>query len=268
MENFKKYNEINKDTVNALDMMTPEEEEMSEERERSALYNEISKYAENWAEQKREDIKESLKNIVQEHILDERMVNSVIHEFKKLKELALENGFSRSGNYGDFGKNSGREAWRGRNAFVSVGIRNAPYSESFSEEELEDIKNSVNPDHYSQFVATNLNLIDVLFSNDEQAIRDALGQIGVFEPKLEEKIQERFEVLKSWVDAWKNGGVYIQRQRVGGVVGFDGATPEDKLEFIERVVGKKCFNFSTSPNGGGEYCVGCRRIPEDFDLKL
>lgn len=261
-EQFSKFNEINKDTVKAEEMMSPEEKEMSKERERQAFYSEIEKYADHETDKMRPEIKAELKKIIREDVLDEEMIRRVVHEYKKLRELYLADAILSDNKKADYS----RQAWRGKNAFEAFGMENVYSLSSVSKEEIESIKNTVDVNRYSKIISSNLNLIDSISSGDNERIEDSLKQMEILDADLIESCRERIDVIKALLDTWMNGEIYLQA-RGSSPRGFNAATDDEKLDFVKRVAKKECFNFSMdSKDNTSRYCMNCNRIPEGFSV--
>lgn len=260
--NLEKFNEINKDTLKAEEMMSPEEKEMSRDREQHAIWFEIEKRAEHEAEEMRPKIESQMKRIVREDMLNDRMVRSVVHEYKKLRELYLADALLSDNKKGSYSA----EAWRGRNALEAFGMQVGLVS-SVEKKEIESIKNTVDVDRYSKLLAANLSLIDAIFSGDDGSVEDSLKQMEILDPDLTKKCKERAPAIKEWSDKWRNGEIFIETNNVEARR-FSDATTDEKLEFVSLVAEKKCFNFYTDAEARSPmYCMGCGRVPEGFEIK-
>jgi hypothetical protein len=259
--NLEKFSEINRDTVKAEEMMSPEEKEMSRSRERGALWDEIEGRARSEVEMRRSEIEEKLRSVVRKDILDEHMIRGVLHEYKKLRELNLANRIFSDLSYH-------HQAHRGIAALGAFGLKNYGFLQSVDEKEIEDIRNAVDVDRYSQILAANLSFIDSVSSADNERVEDSLKQLRIHDPEMADDYKRRFPVIKAMLDKWMNGEIYLEGNRDNFTPRkFDDATHEEKMKFVKKIAEKECFNFTTEQNKESEhYCMNCGRIPEGFDV--
>jgi hypothetical protein len=259
---FQRITEINKDTVKAQEIMSPEEKDMSKERESSAFYYEIEKRVAREIEEMRPEVKSKLGRVIRADVLDDHMVNSVLHELKKLRELSLANRLTPE----SYDVSPRSLSHRGVEAFRSLGFRNIVDSATnVSGEEIESIKNTVDVDRYSKIVVANLNLINAISSGDSVKIEELLKQTEVFSQSFVENFKERIGIVQGMLIKWMDSKIFLEKTH--GRVSFSGSTDEEKLEFISEVVNKECFNFYTEAEGESElYCMNCGRVPEGFGV--
>lgn len=267
---FEKFNEINKDTVKAEAIMSPEEKEASKERERKVFYRETENFVESEVEEMRPKIIQELKQIVREDMLDNEMIRRVIHEYKKidLARLAPE-VLSNVGLLGDRTKAYyDGESHRGRGVLAAFGGDRSSLNDLFfksREKDIENIKNTVDVEHYSKLVTANLSLIDSISIKDFDKVEDSLRQIEILNPKLVESYRKRISIIEAMLEKWMNGEIYVADREKSDEV-FLSATDDKKLEFIERIAKRECFNFGTDANDSEKYCLGCGRAPEGFSV--
>lgn len=258
---FEKFNEINKDTVKAEEVMTPEEKEASKQREENALFNECEKRAEREVVKDRAEIEASLRSVVKKDSLSDQMVKSVLHEYKKLAALHLmDSVYPGKEYYGD--------SWRADNLLRAFGMKDAPFRFSCNKELVEEIRNTADVDRYSQLVTANLRLVNSISTKDFDELEESLKQIEILEPNLVESYRRRMPVIVAVLEKWTNGEMYVKNGVEKFPGGFTDATDDEKLGLIRRIAERECFNFSTDSEdtNNTRYCMGCGRIPEGFSI--